>query len=69
MKNWPGHALSNEGEYKSVEEVVAICLQDLPFYEEIGGGITISGGEGMSQPDFLRDLLPALKKYHFHLYE
>ena len=33
------------------------------------GGITISGGEGMSQPDFLRDLLPALKKYHFHLYE
>lgn len=67
VKNCPGHALSNEGEYKSVEEVVAICLQDLPFYEESGGGITISGGEGMSQPDFLRELLPALKKHNLHL--
>lgn len=67
MKNCPGHSLSNEGEYKSVEEVVAICLQDLPFYEESGGGITISGGEGMSQPDFLRELLPSLKKHNLHL--
>ena len=46
---------------------MAICLQDLPFYEESGGGITISGGEGMSQPDFLRELLPALKKHNLHL--
>ncbi|WP_276627925.1 hypothetical protein [Sharpea azabuensis] len=26
VKNCPGHALSNEEEYRSVEEVVGICL-------------------------------------------
>ena len=40
-------ALSNEGETKEIEEIVRIALQDKDFYEESGGGITISGGEGM----------------------
>lgn len=63
----PTRALSNEGEYKSVEEVVAECLQDKDFYEESGGGVTISGGEGFFQPDYLEALIKALKKEHIHI--
>lgn len=60
-------ALSNEGETKEIEEIVRIALQDRDFYEESGGGITISGGEGMSQPDFLKELVKELKKHNLHL--
>ena len=51
----PTSALKNEGNFKTVEEVVRVCLQDIDFYEESGGGVTISGGEGMSQPIFLKE--------------
>ena len=37
------------------------------FYEESNGGITISGGEGMSQPAFLFHLVNELKKHQLHL--
>ena len=47
IKNCPQRALSHEGEQKNLEEVVHTCLQDIDFYEESGGGVTISGGEGM----------------------
>ncbi|MCD7893083.1 MAG: glycyl-radical enzyme activating protein [Erysipelotrichaceae bacterium] len=60
-------ALSYEGEYKSVDEVVNVCLQDKDFYEESNGGVTISGGEGMSQPDFIRTLTSKLKEHDIHL--
>lgn len=60
------NALSNEGEYRTVDDIVAVCLQDLDFYEESGGGVTISGGEGMSQPDFAAKLVTELKKHNIH---
>lgn len=62
----PGRALSNEGEYKTVDEVVAVCMQDDDFYEESHGGVTISGGEGMCQPDFVEELVAKLKTHHIH---
>lgn len=60
-------ALVHEGEYKTVQEVVDVCLQDIDFYEESGGGVTISGGEGMAQPSFLKELVTELKKHHIHM--
>lgn len=60
-------ALKNEGEQKEIAEIVKTCLQDKDFYEESGGGVTISGGEGMCQPTFLIELVTALKKHHIHL--
>ena len=62
----PGKALTHEGEMKSVEELVNVCLQDKVFYEESGGGVTISGGEGMSQPDFTESLVKSLRKKGIH---
>lgn len=67
VHNCPNQALSYEGEYKSIEEIVSTCLQDKDFYEESNGGVTISGGEGMSQPIFLKELIKALKKHNIHV--
>ena len=61
------NALDYEGENKKITEIVKICLQDKDFYEESNGGITISGGEGMSQPAFLKELVKELKKHDLHL--
>lgn len=67
ITNCPNNALKNEGEYKEIEEIVKKCLQDKDFYEESNGGVTISGGEGMSQPSFLKGLVSALKKENIHV--
>lgn len=66
VQQCPSHSLSCEGEYQDVDEIVRICKQDLPFYEESQGGVTISGGEGMGQPQFVEALIQALKKEHIH---
>lgn len=61
----PERALATEGGQKTVQEVIDIVLQDQVFYEE-GGGITLSGGEFLSQPDFARELLLAAKEEGLH---
>lgn len=63
----PTNALTFEGEQKTVDEIVDICMQDIDFYEESGGGVTISGGEGMAQPVFLKALVEKLKEKQLHL--
>ena len=66
MDSCPGKALHTEGMTRSVEEIMDIVLQDLPFYEESGGGITLSGGEMLSQPDFAVGLLTECREKHIH---
>ena len=44
------------GRWMTVEEVVAACQLDLAFMSESGGGVTISGGEPLFQPDFTEKL-------------
>ncbi len=61
----PGVLLPDSRDY-SVEEVVRICLQDLPFYEESGGGVTLSGGEALVQHRFSTRLLDALAAEGVH---
>ena len=67
VNSCPNRALSYEGDYQTIEEIVDICMQDIDFYEESGGGVTISGGEGMSQPEFLKKLISELKKNSVHV--
>jgi len=50
------------GKQVAVEELVRELVKDRPFYESSGGGVTLSGGECLSQPDFAEDLLKALKR-------
>ncbi|MFV0452953.1 MAG: glycyl-radical enzyme activating protein [Propioniciclava sp.] len=49
-----------------LEEVVRICLQDRPFYDESGGGVTLSGGEALVQHEFATRLLKALRAEGVH---
>jgi pyruvate formate lyase activating enzyme len=62
----PGRALTHEGEQKTVDEVLEVCMQDADFYAESGGGVTVSGGEGMMQPDFVEALILRLKEKSVH---
>ena len=48
------------GEKKTVKEVYDTVKRDVPFYESSGGGVTISGGEPMAQPEFTYALLRVL---------
>ena len=61
-----GHALNVYGEKKTVPEILSVCLQDIDFYKESGGGVTLSGGEPMLQTDFITGLLKELKDAGIH---
>ncbi len=62
------HAEAREmvGRSVSVAEVMTVIQQDVIFYDESGGGVTISGGEPLMQPDFLLALLQASQKAQIH---
>lgn len=51
------------GKDVTVEDVMKDVLKDMPYYRRSGGGITLSGGETMAQPDFAVALLSACKEY------
>jgi pyruvate formate lyase activating enzyme len=51
----PG-ALKVFGESMSAAEVFRQVKKDADFYRESGGGVTVSGGEPLSQPDFVAAL-------------
>lgn len=54
-------ALVLSGEERSVDELMAEIEKDLPFYRE-EGGVTLSGGEPLSQDHHLITLLKRLKE-------
>ena len=53
----PTHALYMFGTEMSVEEVIKEVAKDASFYRSSGGGMTLSGGECLMQPDFCAALL------------
>lgn len=57
---------SPDSRFYSIEETLEICLQDRPFYEESGGGVTLSGGEVLTQFQFASVLLESLRKEGIH---
>jgi len=58
--NCPTGALVCYGKEQTVEELLPILLQDKPFYDCSGGGVTLSGGECLAQPEFAAALAKAL---------
>ena len=62
---YPG-ALELTGKDYTVEELVQRLLQDKNFYETSGGGVTISGGECLSQSQFTLEVLKRLKEEGIH---
>jgi len=62
----PNNVMEKIGKERSVEELVEIVLRDKPFYDNSGGGVTITGGEPTMQTNFLLELLKLLKKKGIH---
>ncbi len=50
------------GQDITVGEVMEMVLKDLPYYRRSGGGMTLSGGESLCQPEFAAALLQAAKE-------
>jgi pyruvate formate lyase activating enzyme len=62
----PSKALYLCGTDLSVDEAMEKVRRDKPFYDSSGGGVTVSGGECLCQPDFLLALLTACKAEGIH---
>jgi pyruvate formate lyase activating enzyme len=62
----PTLATEMSGQYRSVEELVAIIEKERPFFDQSGGGVTFSGGEPLLFPEFLVSLLDACGRKNIH---
>lgn len=60
-------ALELVGKKMSVSEIMREIEKDRIFYEESGGGVTLSGGEPFSDPVFLKALLDRLSSKNIHV--
>lgn len=54
-------ALLLYGKRATAEELLPLLLADKAFYDNSGGGVTLSGGEPLLQSDFCYELLSLLK--------
>ena len=59
-------ALEVWGEELTPEQVLEILLKDKDFYDNSGGGITISGGEPLFQAEFTKQILCLAKQNGLH---
>jgi pyruvate formate lyase activating enzyme len=62
----PHEAMRISGKNMTVDEVMAIVSRDADFYQDSGGGVTLSGGEVLVQPEFARTLLERCREAGFH---
>ena len=62
----PSGALRVAGRRVAVAEVLDEVARDGVFYEHSGGGMTLSGGEPLMQPDFALALLEGARALGFH---
>jgi pyruvate formate lyase activating enzyme len=59
-------ALVRVGREVSPQEIIDEAMQDMSFYKNSGGGVTLSGGEVTTQPGFAREILALLKTRGIH---
>lgn len=59
-------ALHVIGEEKSAEEIIDTVMRDKVFFSNSGGGITLSGGEILLQPNFTLEILRLAKEKHLN---
>ena len=61
-----GEAVTLYGREMTVEELLPRLLEDREFYENSGGGVTLSGGECLMHTEFCAELLRQLKSRGIH---
>lgn len=59
-------ALELCGEERTAADILETVVKDIPFYEQSGGGVTLSGGEPLLQYEFVLQLLKGAKERGIH---
>ena len=62
----PAKALEIYGKCVTADEIYGEVKRDKVFYETSGGGVTISGGEPLFQPEFTAELLRKCRENGIH---
>jgi len=62
----PSEALKISGEIMTLEKVWKMIRKDEVYYETSGGGVTCSGGEILSQPDFVASIFKKCRENNIH---
>jgi pyruvate formate lyase activating enzyme len=62
----PSTALEFDSSEYTAAELVEVFLKDEVFYRTSGGGITLSGGEPLFQPDFAKEVLTLSQEAGLH---
>ena len=57
----PNQALNIVGKRMTAPEVLGVVRRDAVFYERSGGGLTLTGGEPLAQPDFVYETPPPIQ--------
>ncbi|OGQ88358.1 MAG: hypothetical protein A2289_22255 [Deltaproteobacteria bacterium RIFOXYA12_FULL_58_15] len=60
------NALEKVGDVQNVDAIIAEVLEDVPFYNNSGGGMTLSGGEPLLRVEFATTLLQRAKSHGIH---
>lgn len=64
--NCPADAIKRWGWQISVDEALETILKDVSYYKSSGGGVTLSGGEPLTQASFVSALLKKCKERDIH---
>lgn len=62
----PSLALERIGRTYGVDDLFELVMRDTAFYASSGGGVTLSGGEPLAQPEAAIALLKMFKDAHVH---
>ena len=62
----PNRAVKRYGSYMSVRDAVREITKDEIFFFHSGGGVTISGGEPLRQPEFVAEVLRECRERGIH---
>lgn len=62
----PNGALKLFGYTSYPEQIMEVIRKDIPYYNQTGGGMTISGGEPFFQSEFLLEVLKSAKSDGIH---
>ena len=54
------------GEDVTVDYIMSEIRKDMSHYHRSGGGVTLSGGESLCQPEFAKAILASCKEYGLH---
>jgi pyruvate formate lyase activating enzyme len=63
----PSKALIVSGQEKTILQILEEIEKDIPFYNMSGGGVTLTGGEPLSQGPELKELIIQLKNRGIHI--